>query len=90
VDAADYVAWRDGAANPQDYETWKANFGAGASAAGLGFGAGTSAAVPEPTGLILVVIALAASMMRSRSDRVRLGDDVSLTCIRVEEHLHEP
>ena len=72
VDAADYAAWRNGAANPQDYNTWKANFGAGATASGLGLGAGTNAAaVPEPAGLVVVLITLAASWIRSRYGRIR-------------------
>jgi hypothetical protein len=65
VDAADYVAWRNGAANPTDYNTWRANFGAGASAAGLS-SASSAAAVPEPAGWIAALIAIAACRMRSR------------------------
>ncbi len=58
VDAADYVAWRQGASpNPNsnvDYNTWRAYFGATASSDG---GAAGDAFVPEPTMLMLVIFA---------------------------------
>jgi hypothetical protein len=54
VDAADYVAWRkDPAAfggDPDGYNDWKENFGAGAGAGG------GASAVPEPIGVTLLVI----------------------------------
>jgi hypothetical protein len=65
VDAADYVLWRNGdalqneggvtpgSATPEDYQTWRTNFGkSGGGAAGL------VAAVPEPGAAALVAIAM--------------------------------
>jgi hypothetical protein len=50
VDAADYSVWRDGLGTtytPEDFDLWKANFGAGS-----GTGSGSlSLSVPEPSGL---------------------------------------
>jgi hypothetical protein len=75
VDAADYVLWRDGgvlqneggitpgAATPEDYQTWRANFGKPAASAG-----GLGAAVPEPAAAVQIVIAcLAAAWRRWRT-----------------------
>jgi hypothetical protein len=70
VDAADYVAWRNGAANPTDYETWRANFGAGASASAAGLGASANvASVPEPASWVAGLIALGACLVHSRTCR---------------------
>ena len=68
VDAADYVNWRDKLGNPftpQDYEIWKANFGAGS---GLGTGSGAVASVPEPIGVLPILLAIAGlvSAMHAR------------------------
>jgi hypothetical protein len=57
VDAADYVVWRNGPANMDDYVAWKTNFGAG-----MGSGAGVTtsvrnSAVPEPAGGVLLIVA---------------------------------
>jgi hypothetical protein len=56
VDAADYVAWRKIPAafggDPDGYNTWRENFGAG----GPGGGGSTGGPVPEPAGLALVVM----------------------------------
>lgn len=60
VDAADYVDWRNGAADPAEYQIWRANFGSGAgAAAGL-------AAVPEPTSVLLAVLSLLAPILLNR------------------------
>jgi hypothetical protein len=62
VDAADYLLWRDGGplaneggvtpgtTTPEDYFTWRANFG---RSAGIGGSLAASTAVPEPTILLL-------------------------------------
>jgi hypothetical protein len=75
VNAADYVAWRNGGplqndptpgVQPGDYDVWRANFGrtAGAGAAG-------AAGVPEPT--TLVISAIAAMLVGFVSARSRRG-----------------
>ncbi len=66
VDAADYVSWRKGnSPNPNslaDYNTWRANFGAGP---GAGAGLGTST-VPEPASAGLFLLGLVALCWRRR------------------------
>ncbi len=72
VDAADYSVWRDslnsntpltnetaslGVVDQEDYDAWKANFGA---VAGSGGSAGVTGTVPEPTCAVLLLIGLAA------------------------------
>jgi hypothetical protein len=77
VDAADYVLWRNGGplqndptagVQPEDYNTWRANFGrtaAGASALG-------ASAVPEPTSVaMLLAVACAAGWFRYRAARCK-------------------
>jgi hypothetical protein len=68
VDAADYVAWRDGLAGgvftPQDYNTWRANFGSKLEAGGS---AGASASVPEPAGLLLIFFAIGGGVSFARA-----------------------
>jgi hypothetical protein len=62
VDAADYVLWRNGGAlqnegvtpgnnTPEDYDFWRARFGANS-----GSGAATAAAVPEPVAISLAIL----------------------------------
>jgi hypothetical protein len=67
VDAADYTVWRDnlgGLYGPEDYDTWKANFGMTAGGGGIAVGA----AVPEPAALGLLLTALVgAAWMRKRA-----------------------
>jgi hypothetical protein len=78
VDGADYVVWRNAAANAtlpndptpgivdaSDYGTWKANFGkVGGSGTGV-----SEAAAPEPAGATLLVVALLAGVgWRRRAD----------------------
>jgi hypothetical protein len=53
VDAADYVAWRKGQGNSDNYAKWRSNFGASAGA-GAG-GAGGATAVPGPAALWLTM-----------------------------------
>lgn len=71
VDAADYVAWRNGD-SPDDtsagYDLWKANFGTT-----LGAGGQLAAAVPEPTSITLLSLfmAMAWCMPRSRGRLAR-------------------
>jgi hypothetical protein len=76
VDAADYVLWRNGGplmneggvtpgtSTPEDYTTWRANFGK----ASAGGGASLAANVPEPASALLVMLALSAagSLWRQR------------------------
>jgi hypothetical protein len=53
VDAADYVAWRNGLGTifmPSDYNIWRMHFGQTA-----GSGAALSAAVPEPPSIVMVI-----------------------------------
>jgi hypothetical protein len=77
VDAADYVLWRNGgpleneggitpgASTPEDYTTWRANFGK--SAPGGGSALAAAAAVPEPaTCLMLLALLVPALLRRSR------------------------
>jgi len=51
VDAADYVAWRNGGASfaADDYNTWRAHFGQSSAA--------SSTSIPEPTALALCFVA---------------------------------
>jgi hypothetical protein len=67
VDAADYVGWRNGPAAPADYQTWRANFGAGASAAALGAGGHSAAAIPEPASLLLALLCITVFWYNARS-----------------------
>jgi hypothetical protein len=56
VDAADYVTWRKGLGTtymPDDYDDWRANFGA---QSGGGTAANVARAVPEPGGLMLAML----------------------------------
>jgi hypothetical protein len=59
VDAADYVVWRKNGGPQQEYETWRANFGATASG-----GAVSNATVPEPPPGVLLLISLMAATRR--------------------------
>jgi hypothetical protein len=56
VNAADYVVWRKTNGTPDEYNTWRANFGRTSGGAGL---AATMSAsnVPEPSALVLVGVA---------------------------------
>jgi hypothetical protein len=66
VDAADYVLWRNGStlqneggvtpgtATPEDYNTWRGNFG---RTPGAGAALGGSAGVPEPASVLLAMLA---------------------------------
>lgn len=66
VNAADYVLWRKNIGSEANYNSWRANFGAGTSASGTSLQ--VSDVVPEPSSmaLILGVVALLASLMRVR------------------------
>jgi hypothetical protein len=60
VDAADYVVWRKNGGPQQEYETWRANFGATASG-----GAVSNATAPEPPpGVLLLIPPLMAATRR--------------------------
>jgi hypothetical protein len=73
VDAADYTVWRDGLGTtytPEDYDLWKANFGAGAGSGSL------AVSVPEPSTLLFCLTGLLwllgpASRARSQSPAAR-------------------
>jgi hypothetical protein len=77
VDAADYVLWRNGGplqneggitpgtSTPEDYTTWRANFGKSAAGGGAALGA---AAVPEPaTCAMLLALLIPVSLHRKRA-----------------------
>ena len=83
VDAADYTVWRDslnsntsltnetaslGVVDQEDYDAWKANFGAVAGSGGSAEVAGT---VPEPTSVVLLLIGFIAwsSLLRRAGSR---------------------
>ncbi len=53
VDAADYVTWRKNNETPDDYNIWRANFGATAGNVPLGM-----AAVPEPAAWLLSAVSV--------------------------------
>jgi hypothetical protein len=85
VDAADYVVWRNnmnsGAALPNDdspgvgqddYDRWRANFGATASLA-AGSTVGTAAQVPEPGSIALSLVMLLHSLVSPRLRRKFVG-----------------
>jgi probable HAF family extracellular repeat protein len=63
VDAADYVLWRKnpgGIYTPDDYNTWRANFGQSYSFSGNGSSSSTSAGnVPEPAIISFLLFAMA-------------------------------
>jgi hypothetical protein len=65
VDAADYVAWRNGLGqiyDQNDYDVWRTHFGETVSS---GSGAIANSAVPEPSTLIVLLIGmLVTSNMR--------------------------
>jgi hypothetical protein len=54
VDAADYVVWRKNGGTPEEYATWRANFGQTAGG-GADVEPGANAGVPEPATLLLVL-----------------------------------
>lgn len=73
VDTADYTTWRDGFATGDftidDYQDWKANFGAPAAAVS---GTPSVTSIPEPTGLGLLAmsfLATLAGLPRQRAGR---------------------
>ena len=70
VDAADYVVWRKnpgGIYTQNDFNTWRANFGAtlgvGSGAAGS---ASANATVPEPATLLMLIVTAAGIRLRRR------------------------
>ncbi len=70
VDAADYVVWRKGLDTlytPDDYDDWRANFGA--TAPGAGTVAGQAAAVPEPAAIILLAALLPFAVTAAHRSR---------------------
>jgi formylglycine-generating enzyme required for sulfatase activity len=65
IDAADYVAWRNGFATgaytQDDYNTWRANFGAPAAGAAAVAQSASPMPVPEPAMLVWAAIAVASA-----------------------------
>jgi hypothetical protein len=64
VNAADYVVWRKNGGTPQDYNTWRANFGATAEVGAASRAAqgpprlgGPTPAIPEPATLMMLIMA---------------------------------
>jgi hypothetical protein len=66
VNAADNVTWRKGLATGRytedDYNTWRANFGAPAGGAAAGAHSPMQSAIPEPSALALAALAIALSL----------------------------
>jgi hypothetical protein len=79
VDAADYVAWRNGLGtlySPSHYNIWRANFGASlgpGSSSALPSAEPLSESVPEPTTLVLLMLATAGSWFQRRHIRQRVS-----------------
>jgi hypothetical protein len=72
VDAADYVLWRKnpgGAYTPDDYATWRINFGRTAGGSILGAGS-VSDSIPEPASWMLVFVAATGAIGVRRRKRV--------------------
>jgi hypothetical protein len=85
IDAADYTVWRDafessgtllndptgGIATEEDYEYWRANFGATAPTSGVGAIASSApqTAVPEPSAILLALIGCLALRIAGRPKR---------------------
>jgi pectate lyase len=68
VDAADYVVWRKMGGSPEEYGTWRGNFGASSGAAS---GRSKAAMVPEPAAWIASMFGAAAvAQLRRRRLRV--------------------
>jgi hypothetical protein len=77
VDAADYVIWRNGGPlqnetetigsnTPEDYNAWRANFGA----SGGGSSSHAAAGIPEPSSVILLIVGtMSAGIYRRRRIR---------------------
>jgi len=64
VDAADYVAWRDGLGadyEPSDFTVWVSNYGAAALSSSA-----PAAAVPEPAGVVLLAVAAIGAVVGAR------------------------
>jgi hypothetical protein len=65
VDGADYVVWRKMNGSPQQYQDWRANFGAGTGAGSSALGSDDAGAVPEPAGVLLLTV-VACGLAKSR------------------------
>jgi hypothetical protein len=67
VDAADYVVWRkglgDGTYTQDDYNTWRANFGAPADGAAAGVRSPLPFAVPEPATSVMMLLTAAGCLL---------------------------
>jgi hypothetical protein len=66
VDAGDYVVWRKGLGasySPEQYDTWRQNFGASSGGAGA-----AHAAVPEPASLLSCLVLLGFVLIRPSRD----------------------
>jgi hypothetical protein len=62
VDAADYVVWRKnqgGIYTPEDYNTWRTDFGESAASGSLNTTAVASATIPEPANLRIMSLVIA-------------------------------
>jgi hypothetical protein len=83
VDAADYVVWRKGLGtvyNQNDYNVWRANFGATTAGAAAVAHSATGPAVPEPASAALLLFAVVGSLVvRWSPDRARSRLKVSLS-----------
>jgi arylsulfatase A-like enzyme len=67
IDAADYIVWRKNGGSPEQYDLWRANFGATAgSGSGLHLDPSGSANVPEPAAALLLLFGTSVACCRRR------------------------
>jgi hypothetical protein len=78
VDAADYIVWRNGLGTtytPDDYNTWRENFGQQAGGSILAQLNALSANIPEPGAIALVLIGAALVVSARKKPRSRTSKE---------------